>query len=179
VSATRAEHVLEELGGRVDLILDGGQCSVGLESTIIDCSGEQPRLLRPGAVTREQVETVLGTNVAGQGRGAPRVSGSLPSHYAPRALIEIVTEADLATRAAAWLQQGKRVAVVSRGPAPELAGCEVLRAPADEQAFAHELYSMLRRIDELSCDIGLVTLPEEKGLGAAIADRLRRAAGPR
>ena len=180
VSATRAEHVLEELGGRVDLILDGGESDVGLESTIVDLSSGQVRVLRPGAVTREEVEEVLGKSVVGQGSDAPRVSGSLPSHYAPRARVEIVNPAELDARAAACTGCGKRVAIWASGIEGNLpSDCVLLEAPVDHQTLAHELYALLRRVDELQCDVLLVTLPSEHGLGAAIADRLRRAAGPR
>ncbi len=94
ISPTSARHVVEDLGlkpdGAVDLVLDGGACPVGIESTIVDLSGPTPRLLRPGAVTREQLEAVLGVPVGGSDAGAPRVSGALEKHYAPRTPLELV-----------------------------------------------------------------------------------------
>jgi L-threonylcarbamoyladenylate synthase len=180
VSCTTAEHVSQELGERVDLILDGGECLVGLESTIIDVSGPQPAILRPGAVTAEQVSAVLGFEVTRLSSGSPRVSGSLPSHYAPRAMVEIVPADQLGSRARQLATEGKKVAVLSSVPATfEHPSIMVLPIPADISKLAHELYSLLRRVDELGCDVALVTVPAEQGLGTAIADRLRRAAGPR
>lgn len=180
VSCTRAEHVADELGDRVDLILDGGESPVGLESTIIDVSASAPAILRPGAVTAEQIATVLGAPLALASKAAPRVSGSLPSHYAPRARVEIITTENLVSRATELAAQRKKTAILARDPPPiAAANIVLLPAPSGDGAFAHELYSLLRRADELGCDVVLTTLPAAHGLGAAIADRLRRAAGPR
>jgi L-threonylcarbamoyladenylate synthase len=180
VSCTRAQHVAEELQDRVELILDGGECPVGLESTIIDVSGGEPAVLRPGAVTAEQIEAVLGGPVVGQSPSAPRVSGSLPSHYAPRAVVEIVAVDQLEPRARQLTAERKKVAVLSREwLAINEPSVVVLTAPDDDQELARSLYALLRRVDELGCDVVVTTLPVEQGLGAAIADRLRRAAGPR
>jgi len=180
VSCTRAEHVAEELQDRVNLILDGGECQVGLESTIVDVSRGQPAILRPGAVTAEQIEAALGGPLAGQSPTAPRVSGSLPSHYAPHAMVEIVTADQLEPRAYHLAGEGKRVAVISRRWLPiHDPRVFVITAPGDDEELARSLYALLRRADELKCDVVVTTLPVEQGLGAAIADRLRRAAGPR
>jgi L-threonylcarbamoyladenylate synthase len=112
--------------------------------------------------------------------GAPRVSGSLPSHYAPRAKVEIVAAEQLASRAMAYAAQGKRVAVLSRDWLPiKGANVAVLTLPEDDQDLARVLYAVLRRVDELKCDVAVTTLPIERGLGTAIADRLKRAGGPR
>jgi L-threonylcarbamoyladenylate synthase len=194
VSATSAEHVEQELAGRVDLILDGGPCQVGLESTIVDLTGQQARILRPGGITAEQIESALGQGVAGQGvagqgvagqgvagqgSGAPRVSGSLPSHYAPQARLEIVSRDKLAGRARALAGEGRRVAILASIENPGHENIIVLVPPEGDEALAHSLYSLLRQVDEAGCDVALTTLPAEAGLGVAIADRLRRAAGPR
>ena len=180
VSCTTAGHVSQELGDRVDLILDGGECTVGLESTIIDVSGPLPAILRPGAVTAEQVSAVLGFEVAQSNSGGPRVSGSLASHYAPRALVEIVRPDQLSPRAQQLAGDGKKVAVLSCEPFSfDHPSVMVLPVPAEISKLAHEFFSLLRRVDELGCDVAMVTIPPEQGLGAAIADRLRHAAGPR
>jgi L-threonylcarbamoyladenylate synthase len=180
VSPTRAEHVLDELAGRVDVILDGGPCHVGLESTIIDVSGAQPAVLRPGAITPEQIASILGTNVGKPHAAAPRVPGSLPSHYAPRASVEIVPALQLLDRAGELAAAGRRVAVIAREPLPiQNSRFVVLQAPANDSQFAHLLYALLRRADAMRCDVILTSLPEGPGLAAAIADRLRRAAGSR
>lgn len=178
VSPTRAEHVMADLEGRVDLILDGGACDVGLESTILDLSRGQPAILRPGAVTAEQVAAALEVDVTGSSPDSPRVSGSLPSHYAPKARIEIVAADEIARRANELTAQGQRVAVLSTAP-PHIKNVVWVLTPVTVEELARQLYSLLRRVDELGCEIALISLPKEHGLGAAIADRLRRAAGPR
>lgn len=165
VSPTTAEHVLSELNGRVEIILDDGPCQVGLESTIVDVSRGQPAILRPGGITAEQIERVLGSAMGNSLATAPRVSGSLESHYAPRALVELVSSDQLASRTQALTAEGKRVVV--------------LATPADLDQFARDLYSLLRQADAAGCDVILATLPHETGIGAAIADRLRKAAGRR
>lgn len=179
VSCTRAQHVIDELTGRVDLILDGGECTVGLESTIIDISSGSPAILRPGAITAADVARVLGTLPTGQTPSAPRVSGSLTSHYAPAARVEIVTVDQLQTRASDLLSQGRQVAVLTPHPPPLDLRIHVLPLPDNSETLAHVLYDRLRQIDALGCDVALVTLPPNTGLGAAIVDRLRRTAGPR
>ena len=179
VSATRAEHVAAELGGRVDLILDGGQCPVGVESTILDVSQGHVALLRPGAVTQEQVEAVLGMPLA-KPTHAPKVSGSLPSHYAPQAIVEIVAREALAARALQLAVSGKRTAILSsEAPAIEHPAIIAVPIPASSLALAQSLYDLLRQVDALGCEVALICLPAEEGIGVAIADRLRRAAGPR
>ncbi|MDX1945885.1 MAG: L-threonylcarbamoyladenylate synthase [Pirellulaceae bacterium] len=181
VSPTTAEHVRDELSGFVDLILDGGPCQVGLESTIIDLSRGDPAILRPGGITADKVAAVLRGALGQRGAHSPRVSGSLESHYAPRATVELITRSELAIRAAQLAGQGHRVAVLARpGDLGELpAGVQAIILPAGDENLARELYAALRRVDELGCGVALATLPAETGLGVAIADRLRRAAGPR
>lgn len=180
VSATRPEHVARELSGSVELILDGGGCTVGLESTIVDVSTDRIAVLRPGAVTREQLAQALGQPVELAGVSSPRVSGSLPSHYAPRARVELVPRHEMAARARQLAAGGCPVAVLTPEPSqlqePQI---HVLRIPAAWPELAQSLYAVLRAVDEIPCDVALISLPEEHGLGAAIADRLRRAAGPR
>ena len=104
ISPTTAQHVVDELGlkpaGVVDMVLDGGPCPVGIESTIVDLSGPQPLLLRPGAITREQLQAVLGLPVAAAHGAAPRAPGRLEKHYAPRTPLEVVPPAEIAQRVA-------------------------------------------------------------------------------
>lgn len=179
VSCTRAQHVADELTGRVDLILDGGECAIGLESTIIDVSSGQPAILRPGAVTVEDVSRVLGSAPAGHSASAPRVSGSLPSHYAPAARVEIVAADRLAERASELLAESRRIAVLTQQKVSLDPRIQTLRLPPSAPDLAHDLYDLLRQVDAMGCDVALVTLPSDQGLGAAIVDRLLRAAGPR
>jgi L-threonylcarbamoyladenylate synthase len=162
VSPTRAEHVAADLGDRVDYLLDGGECDVGVESTIVDLSGALPRLLRPGGISREELERALGVRVPSAGVDAPRAPGGLPSHYAPRARVIAVPAAD-----------------VDRTVAAQTGRVMVLRLPEDLDEAARRLYAELRALDAAGADVIVAELPPEVGIGAAIADRLRRAAGPR
>lgn len=179
VSPTQARHVVEELDGLVDLILDGGPCQVGLESTIVDLSGSQPAVLRPGGITAEQIAAVLQQSVGGNSASAPRVSGSLGSHYAPRARVELLEESNLLSRATQLTAAGQRVGLLASPALAAPPNVIHLPLPADEAEVARTLYATLRQADELGCDVVLSSLPEAHGLGAAIADRLRKAAGPR
>lgn len=180
VSPTTAQHVLDELEGLVDVILDGGACAVGVESTIVDVSRGRPVVLRPGGITAEQLEQVVGP-LRPADRAAPRVSGSLASHYAPRAGVELVEAAQMADRARELVAQGRKVAALCRtGMVGEIpAGAIAIAVPDDDALLARQLYAALRRGDELGCDVLLASLPADRGIGVAIADRLRKAAGPR
>ena len=178
VSPTRAEHVLQEFGHLVNVILDGGDCEVGLESTIVDLSGGWPAILRPGAVTAEQIAALLGPLAAPDIR-SPRVSGALASHYAPRARVELIEPKQLAARAEELAAEGKKVAILTRESIRQAANITILPLPAGDTELARVLYASLRQVDQLGCDIALIALPAETGIGAAIADRLRKAAGPR
>ncbi|MFJ6784375.1 L-threonylcarbamoyladenylate synthase [Streptomyces yangpuensis] len=195
VSPTTADHVRAELGDGVDFVLDGGSCPVGVESTIIDVTGGTPSILRPGGVTREDLEAVLGHPVAvpsesgvrvpGQhpSHYAPRVRvpGQHPSHYAPRARVVLVDPDEVPAEAERAQEAGHQVGVFLP---PRLAGTTekahaVVAVPASLDAYARGLYGFLRELDEQGCDLIVASLPVEEGLGLAIANRLRRAAGPR
>jgi L-threonylcarbamoyladenylate synthase len=180
ISPTTADHVRTGLGDAVDLVLDGGPCQVGVESTIIDCTGKTPGILRPGGLTREDLEAALGYRLAVRQAGGVRAPGQHASHYAPRARVilaapeQVVTEAELAQ------QQGHRVGVLLP---PAFAGTAVnahavVQVPASMTAYARGLYGYLRQLDQ-QCGLIIASLPAETGLGLAIANRLRRAAGPR
>jgi L-threonylcarbamoyladenylate synthase len=150
------------LGNDVDYILDGGECEVGVESTIVDFSSGEPAILRPGGVTREQLQDTLRQEVTVRGGTTIRVSGQLESHYAPRAAVVIMPPADSAAKAEELRRTGKKVALLSI-----------------DDVSPHQLYSSLRLADESGADIIVVPLPEATGLGLAVADRLRKAAGRR
>jgi L-threonylcarbamoyladenylate synthase len=180
VSPTTAQHVLTELDGRIDLILDGGPCLVGLESTIVDLSRGQPVILRPGGITSERLTEVLGPLGTLPAATAPRVSGALDSHYAPRTRLILVPPASLAQQAAVLASSGKRVVVLTADHAlPLPKNVERIDWPAEQSSLASALYASLRAIDALDVDVALASLPAEQGLGLAIADRLRKAAAPR
>lgn len=178
VSPTTAAHVRDDLGDAVDLILDGGPCQVGLESTIVDLSSEQPGILRPGAVTREELEELMGCPVKVRGGGAVRSPGQLAQHYAPRARVVVCRDDELASAARRCVATGARVAVFSGAiPADLLPRVERITLATSVIDVAKRLYAALREVDRRGCDVVLVTLPAESGLGLAVADRLRRAAG--
>ena len=171
ISPTRAEHVAAELGASVALILDGGPCPVGLESTVLDLSGSHAVLLRPGGVTLEELEAVLssiGTPAADP--AAPRSPGQLASHYAPRLPLRME---------AVEAQPGE--ALLAFGPAtpPGFTKVLCLSKIGDLAEAAANLFAMLRRLDRPEfAGIAVMPIPE-RGLGRAINDRLRRAAAPR
>jgi L-threonylcarbamoyladenylate synthase len=176
VSATTAEHVKRELGGAVDCVLDAGATEVGIESTIVDLSGAQPALLRPGVITAEMLEAALGGPLGARSAGSPRVPGTLARHYAPQTPL-MVMEPDLLLELAASLaRQGRRVAVLARSARqPLTGGLTWIGAPDDPASYGRELYASLRRLDEAQCDAILVEAPPLDGPWAAIRDRLLRA----
>jgi L-threonylcarbamoyladenylate synthase len=181
VSPTTAQHVRDDLGDAVDLVLDGGPCDVGVESTIVDLSGPEPVLLRPGGIPREALEHALGAPIRQLSSPAVRAPGQHPLHYAPRARVILVEPERMATEALRLQAAGSRVGVLL---APGVAlpgdfGGVALQVPHTLEEYAHELYSLLREFDRRNCDVIVAALPPEEELGAAIADRLRRAAGPR
>ena len=175
VSPTTAAHVRAEFDAAIDLVLDGGQSAVGIESTIVDCSGPAIRILRPGGITRERVATVLGADAlaAVRAAAAPRVSGSLDAHYAPVTRTHLVDSDDLG----AWLAKaaGKRVALLSCD-LPTVPVAVHVRASRDPQVYAHDLYAALRQLDGAGCDVIVVEQPPAQGDWEGVSDRLRRAA---
>ena len=174
VSPTRAEHVRAELDGAVDMILDGGPCEVGLESTILDLSTPAPRLLRPGGVTVERLEAVLETSL-NLGGGSVRAPGTLKSHYAPTTPTFIVPAEELT----AYLEQhlNKKLGVLARRPQPEAyAGIFWKTLPNTPEGFGRDLYATLRELDESGIERIIVEAPPEGDAWLAVRDRLARAA---
>ena len=190
-SPTRVEHVLEDLDGRIDAILDGGPTRLGLESTIVDVTGAHPRLLRPGGLAAEDIEAVLGTSLllgVEQQTGPRPAPGLMPMHYSPRTpLVLIVGDpssapARLKREVAQALAQGRRVGVLLLEDDGNLFGTEVDRAQVgrwnDAQASAVRLFDALRDLDRADLDVlfSRELADPRSGLGRALADRLRRAA---
>ncbi len=173
VSPTTAAHVLADLDGRIDVILDGGACRHGLESTIVACLGGAPRLLRPGAIPREAIEEALGSPLAAASAAGtqPNAPGQLASHYAPKAELRLGA-ANVQTDEAALdfdgaLARGSSMMRLDLSPSGDLVEA------------ASRLFSCLRALDASGArKIAVAPIPEH-GLGAAINDRLRRAAAPR
>ncbi|MFC9915787.1 L-threonylcarbamoyladenylate synthase [Streptomyces sp. NPDC127197] len=181
VSPTTADHVRAELGDAVDFVLDGGPCQVGVESTIVDATGKIPSVLRPGGVTREDLEAVLGSSLAVHSTSPVRVPGQHPSHYAPRARVVLVEPEKVVAEAELAQERGHQVGVFlppSFADAPVKAHA-VVAVPGSMAAYARGLYGFLRELDQHGCDLIVASLPREEGLGLTIANRLRRAAGPR
>ncbi|RYZ42280.1 MAG: threonylcarbamoyl-AMP synthase [Myxococcaceae bacterium] len=179
VSPTTAEHVQQDLGGDVDLVLDGGPSTVGVESTIVDLSSGAPAILRPGGLATEEVERVLGRTVPVRASTSVRVSGSLASHYAPRAGVVLAEPSEVAQRVETLRAQGRRVGVL--GPASLSLPEDVQRfdVPGEPAEAARVLYARLREADEQGHDVLVACLPLASGLGIAVRDRLSRAAAPR
>ncbi len=182
ISPTTAAHVREEIGARVPLILDGGPCPVGIESTILDLSRGRPVLLRPGAIGAADIARVIGQvpivdATDSGGSMTPRVSGSLEAHYAPRTPLELVSSDGLLFALRSALVQGERVAVLA--PTPQAISHDLVtwrQAPADPAGCAHDLYASLRDLDALGCVRILVQKPPAGEAWLAVNDRLRRAA---
>jgi L-threonylcarbamoyladenylate synthase len=176
VSPTTAQHVWDELGEQIPLILEGGECAVGVESTILDLSQEEPCLLRPGAITPTQIEQILQRPLVDPATNATRCSGRLESHYAPRAAVEIVAWEHLVRQSELWQASGKRVALLSE-TCPAACKKELwIPLPQEPAACARRLYAALREADQLGAEIALVVAPPNIGLGFAVADRLQKAA---
>jgi L-threonylcarbamoyladenylate synthase len=180
VSPTTAQHVRDEFGESVDLVLDGGQCEVGIESTIIDLTGDAPRILRPGVITDDAVKAALGAPLKGSAGGrvkpdgpAPRVSGALDSHYSPRTRLLVVPSDTLAATLSD--HAGKRIAVLSfsTARAPKTLHWLASRQP---RIYAHNLYAHLRAMDVAGCELLIVEAPPEGSEWDGINDRLKRAA---
>jgi L-threonylcarbamoyladenylate synthase len=182
LSPTSAEDVRTELGAAVDFILDGGPCRVGVESTIVDLRNGAVRLLRPGGIPREHIEGAIHTSLT-TGDVGVRVPGQHPLHYSPDARVVLVTPAELPARVIALAHEGKRVGVlVPPGltqDLPEETGIVPIMVPDSLEEFASSLYRFLRSFDQQACNVIVASLPTQGGLGAALRDRLCRAAGPR
>jgi L-threonylcarbamoyladenylate synthase len=167
VSPTSASAVAAELGEFLtqdDFILDGGDSEVGLESTIIDCTGEAPRILRPGAITSEMIEESTKLKLRAAEDNQIRVSGSHKKHYSPRAKVII----DGASK------PGEGLIAMADHPTPE--GVVRLAAPNTNEEYAHELYQAMRAADEQGLNVINILLPNADGIALAIIDRIQRAA---
>lgn len=172
VSPTTAAHVREDLGHAVDLVLEGKPGKVGIESSIVDLSGDAPVLLRPGHIRQEEIESVLGCRIASARADSPRHSGGLERHYAPRTPARLVAAHALDAQIA---QLGARVAVLAFSR-PDARVARWIRMPRDPAAYAQRLYGALRELDSAGCEMILIECPPDAPAWAAVLDRLRRAA---
>ncbi len=173
ISPTTAEHVRNDLGKEIDLILDGGPCEIGIESTIIDLSRDRPILLRPGRISAEEIEATLQVETGPRDPSAPRAPGTLESHYAPGHPLKLIPPARWdETLRAAPLRRG----VLSFRPRPASgAGAMWIEAPSDPVRYARNLYASLRALDASGCDEIAVEEPPASAEWAAVRDRLLRA----
>lgn len=174
VSPTTAAHVRAEFGEQVPVVLDGGECRVGIESTILDLSGESPRILRPGMLARDAIEACIGPVGLGPTGESPRASGTLEAHYAPRTPMWLLPREALAAAAAEQSTLGQRVEVLALGTLPT--GVQGLALPADPSGYAHGLYAGLRELDGRGARLLLAERPPEGPDWLALHDRLRRSA---
>jgi L-threonylcarbamoyladenylate synthase len=201
VSPTTAAHVADDLGPHLragDLILDGGECTVGIESTIIDCTGAVPSILRPGSIGWSEIARITGIAPAADarqvdaGQPAARVDagtrsaagevwpGGLASHYAPRAVVHVVSQAEVTDMAAAARAQGARVGLLAPASVATPPDTARLAAPDDTAAYAACVYAALRSADSADITVVIAVPPDDDSpLATAVRDRLMRAAAPR
>lgn len=190
VSPTQAAHVVSEfegIAGQEDLlVLDGGDCEVGIESTIIDCSRDhgRPVLLRPGRLTVAEIEAAAGQALVAKDGSAPRASGTLEAHYAPQAKVRLMARAQIDAALGVWADAaGGRasaaaptLAVYSRSRRAAVPGVVLRQMPDDAAAAAHELFAVLRALDATGTPLIWVELPPPDAAWDGVRDRLQRAA---
>ena len=183
LSPTRAEHVLKSLNGRIDLLLDGGPCSGGIESTVVDATGEFPRVLRPGLVTVPMLESVCGrVEVGAKDGGVSRSPGQMAKHYSPRTELRLVHWNDMLEDTIEAVHANRQVGCIqfTRSDASwnEVLGAEarLINLPTNPEHTAALLYDVLYRLDQANLDLILVEMPPDTPEWAAVRDRLTRAA---
>jgi L-threonylcarbamoyladenylate synthase len=183
VSPTSAAHVVADLGEDIQWILDGGDCEVGLESTIVDISSTPPRLLRPGAISLLQVSQCLDEPVAlGANQASPQVSGSLASHYAPATTLQLCSERSVIDAVTDCLQNGLTSVglwaprqTFNKFSDSQQRCIRFHEAKNNPEAFSHELYAVLRAIDTWGVSCAIVQAPPDHAIWFAVKDRLTRA----
>ena len=176
VSPTTAQHVEDDLGDAVAMILDGGPCAVGIESTIVAFTGSEPVLLRPGGIGVDALAGVLGRAPNAPGTDSPRASGTLASHYAPHAPTQLVASRDLLQQIARHASRGERVAVLARTVVEPAGFADPwAAAPEDAPGYAHDLYANLRALDAPGVTAILIESVPEDDSWLAVRDRLMRA----
>lgn len=183
VSPTTAQHVARSLGGRVDVIVDGGPCPVGIESTVLSLAGPRPTLLRPGTISVDDLRPVIGDVAlafSATDETAARPSpGMLDRHYAPRATVRIVPRGERARameQAAREVDGGMRIGALLLADAGDPRIAPAVRMPDDPAGYASRLYAALHEMDDAGCDAVLIDQPPDAPAWAGVRDRLRRAA---
>lgn len=182
-SPTSAAHVLKDLQGKIDMILDGGRCEHGLESTVIDCTTNPPAILRPGAVTKDMIEAEIGpvnifTDVGAN--EAPKAPGMKYKHYAPKARLTVVVgeseKVKEKIKALAADCKADKFGIMAVGSVELYGNFAVINMGTNAQEVAANLFDLLRRCDEIGLEEVFVESVSEEGLGAAIMNRLKKAA---
>ena len=183
VSPTSAEHVRTDLGDSVSWVLDGGSTAIGIESTISDLSRSQPALLRPGRIQPSAIEVVLGAPLAAPDESAPRVSGSLPSHYAPDTPVELIAAESFLFRLSVIADTGEPFVVWARRERPHTLAARLnliwFRAPDLPAEFEQTLYARLREFDQIGAERIVIERPPTESEWFAVLDRLQRASARR
>jgi L-threonylcarbamoyladenylate synthase len=174
ISPTRAAHVAEEFGGELQTILLGEDCEVGVESTIIDCTVWPVRLLRPGRISADDITRVLGTPPRGHEASAPRVSGALASHYAPRTRTLLKPKHSFSAP-----QVFQKVGTLTFTVTPQFAGTHFTKMKIPAAQIEHDLYANLRDLDAAGLDEIWIETPPEGGAWDAVRDRVTRASAQR
>jgi L-threonylcarbamoyladenylate synthase len=175
LSPTRAEHVAKSLGDRVELIIDGGQTDVGIESTVIDLSVTPPALLRPGSITLQELRSIV-PDVIGESMTRPavlRAPGMMERHYAPRAELVTFHDPDIAYAVEQARSEGRQVGALTYSETSIIAD-ELIRLPANPAGFAQHLYAALHALDDAGCHIIFLEEPPAGAEWAGVRDRVRR-----
>lgn len=173
ISPTTAQHVRDEFGAAVPIVLDGGECEVGIESTIIDLSSQQPRLLRPGMISQNEIEAVIGPIGLTANRESPRVSGSLAAHYAPRTPMQMFSRIALIEEYERKTALGLNCEALCLDTLPR--GTRGLSLNKEYHAYAHGLYAAMRELDSRNADLLLIEQTPQTSDWLAVNDRLNRA----
>lgn len=186
VSPTLAEHVKQDLGDKVDLIIDGGICSVGIESTIVDCTADKPRILRPGMISQKQIEEVAQLSLSDNLENTPRVSGALESHYAPHTKTFLTNNANELTdksvvvlsrtkpQTKSWTIHNASIPTRWKNIAKEHSRHWIVM-PEDVDAYAHSLYEQLHFADQLQCEAIVIETVPEGTEWFGVTDRINKA----
>ena len=175
-SPTTAQHCISDLTDRVDMIIDGGSSMIGIESTVVDLSGEVPVVLRPGGITPDDMRSIIGeVQYSGEVEGAPRCPGMKYTHYSPDAQVIVLEDV---TSFEKFVEAGKKICVIAKNAAKLSLNADIIYdAGADDREYAARLFYLLRKADEDGADVVFAQLPENNGIGIALYNRLYKSAG--